>query len=91
MTAEIIRQAVQAILPSLTDEKLTEVCERIEEVGVESVADLQYCTEDDLITVLQPIQIRRMLTAWKEKGRFFSMTKLLGLENISLIWKSFGS
>ena len=62
---------VERILPSLSSEKVTDVVKCLTESGVETVADLQFVQEGDLLDVLKPIQIRKLMQAWKLKGICF--------------------
>ncbi|XP_071821327.1 uncharacterized protein [Apostichopus japonicus] len=52
------------------------VVEQLLAAGVESVCDLKLITDDDLSSVLKPIQRRKLLLAWANKAE-----KLLGSES----------
>ncbi|PIK38041.1 hypothetical protein BSL78_25132, partial [Apostichopus japonicus] len=60
-------------LPSLPLEMVDKVVEQLLAAGVESVCDLKLITDEDLSSVLKPIQRRKLLIAWANKAE-----KLLG-------------
>lgn len=55
-------------LPSLPLEMVDKVVEQLLAAGVESVCDLKLITDDDLSSVLKPIQRRKLLIAWANKA-----------------------
>uniref|UniRef100_A0A8C4RPV3 Si:dkey-15h8.17 n=1 Tax=Erpetoichthys calabaricus TaxID=27687 RepID=A0A8C4RPV3_ERPCA len=55
-----IREVVLSILPSLSNESLTSLLERLEELGVESREDLAFVQEKDLEKYIRPIQCRKL-------------------------------
>ena len=68
MDRELIRSELKAVLPSLADETLSTVLNKLEEVGVSSTEDLLFIEEQDLQPELKPIQIRKLIQKWKGKG-----------------------
>ncbi|KAG2465346.1 ZP3 protein, partial [Polypterus senegalus] len=58
-----IREVVLSILPSLSNESLTSLLERLEALGVESREDLAFVQEKDLEKHIRPIQCRKLFTA----------------------------
>ncbi|XP_039592264.1 uncharacterized protein LOC120515387 [Polypterus senegalus] len=63
-----IREVVLSILPSLSNESLTSLLERLEELGVESREDLAFVQEKDLEKHIRPIQCRKLLNSIKNEG-----------------------
>lgn len=65
---EDIKQAVLSVLPSLPEDKLQSLLNKLESIGVESLSDLQFIKEEDLSANITPIQCRRLISAWQTKG-----------------------
>lgn len=65
---EDIKQAVLSVLPSLPEDKLQSLLNKLESIGVESLSDLQFIKEEDLSATITPIQCRRLITAWQTEG-----------------------
>lgn len=65
---EDVRDAVLAVLPGLSEEKLVSLLNKLASIGVESKSDLQFVKEDDLPDHITPIQCRRLLNAWNIEG-----------------------
>lgn len=65
---EDIRQAVLAVLPSLPEDKLQSLLNKLASIGVESQSDLKFIKEEDLPANITPIQCRRLLNAWQTEG-----------------------
>ena len=61
MDRELIRSELKVVLPSLADETLSTVLNKLEE-------DLLFNEEKDLKPELKPIQIRKLIQKWKGKG-----------------------
>ena len=55
-----VTRIIQQILP-LPPELLKPIEEKLVELGVGDVSDLQHLQENDLSSILKPIQIRRLL------------------------------
>ena len=64
-----MKEAVRQVLPSLSEELLDGVVKKMIEDGVDLVTDLQFVQEADLSGLLRPIQCRKLLQAWKAKGK----------------------
>nr|XP_047137387.1 uncharacterized protein LOC105850408 [Hydra vulgaris] len=63
-----MKKAIMFILPSLSSETLELIINRlIDDVGVQNIGDFVFVTEEDFGTFLKPIQIRKLLAAWKEE------------------------
>ncbi|XP_076594907.1 uncharacterized protein LOC143325601 isoform X2 [Chaetodon auriga] len=73
---EDIKQAVLAVLPSLPEDKLQSLLNKLESIGVESKTDLQFIKEEDLAANITPIQCRRLISAWQteDQPRHLSLT-----------------
>lgn len=74
---EEIRKNVQETLPSLASDlldnlvlKLTETC------GVAEVADLEFISEKDLLDLLKPVQVRKLLRSWQVKGKLLQFLSI---------------
>lgn len=63
-----ISGAITAVLPGLPNEALKLVEDTLEALGATTTDDLKYITEGDLLPVLKPIQARRLVNAWVQKG-----------------------
>ena len=68
LTAEKIREAILAVLPSLPEQTLSSLQEKLASIGVESKSDLKLIKEEDLQELLRPIQCRKLLQAWSTEG-----------------------
>ncbi|KAL7852596.1 hypothetical protein SRHO_G00171900, partial [Serrasalmus rhombeus] len=51
-------------LPAVTKNILEE---HMQSIGVETHDDLRFIEEADLMTVLRPVQARKLLSVWKQK------------------------
>ncbi|XP_063073546.1 uncharacterized protein si:dkey-15h8.17 isoform X2 [Engraulis encrasicolus] len=65
---EDIEKAISTHLPELPDQTLASLMELLEELGVETRADLVYLRESDMSKCLQPIQFRRLLSGLKNEA-----------------------
>ncbi|RXN34461.1 Interferon-induced 44 [Labeo rohita] len=61
-----ISSVITNVLPDLPTSILNIVLETLQSLGVGTTEDLQYIQEADLLTVLRPIQARKLLAAWKQ-------------------------
>ena len=65
-----IQSSVQAILPSISKENASLIAEMlVDDGGLESAEDLKFVTPEDFAGVLKPIQIRKLIQTWKDKGK----------------------
>ncbi|KAF7648241.1 hypothetical protein LDENG_00160070 [Lucifuga dentata] len=62
-----IREIIQATLPSLPEEKIKLLVEKLTLQGVESREDLKYVREEDMVDFIRPIQCRKLLDSWKSQ------------------------
>jgi len=67
-THERVREIIQATLPSLDEEKIKLLVEKLLLQGVESRQDLKYVREEDMVDIIRPIQCRKLLDCWKLQG-----------------------
>lgn len=66
--------AIAAILPDLPDQVVKSVEDTLNTLGAVTTDDLQYITEGDLVPILKPIQARRLVAAWAQKGECKTLT-----------------
>lgn len=65
------KKSDNAVVKCVTDvlqlepDVLTTLFEALVAAGVEELDDLQFVEEDDINKVLKPVQVRRLLKAWK--------------------------
>lgn len=70
---EALRESVGTTLPNLSTEEVDSVLEKLLSDGVEGPEDLKYVEAGDL-TMLRPIQARKLLQHWKgAKGNFHTL------------------
>ncbi|KAF5890601.1 Interferon-induced 44, partial [Clarias magur] len=63
-----IKEEVTSVLPSLPEDTLNLLVEKVFNQGVESKEDLQYVKEEDIAELIRPIQCRKLLKAWSAHG-----------------------
>lgn len=66
---QMISSAIAAVLPDLPQEILTSVEDTLKGFDAETIDDLQFITEGDLLPVLKPIQARRLVAVWAQNSR----------------------
>lgn len=59
---------ISQTLTTLSEDTVKVVSAKLLECGVETNDDLQYIEEGDLCGILKPIQLRKLLSAWKHDG-----------------------
>ncbi|KAJ8403938.1 hypothetical protein AAFF_G00342880 [Aldrovandia affinis] len=64
--AVVIREAILTVLPTVPEEPLDLIVGKLLSQGVETTEDLIHVREEDILEFLQPIQCRKLLTAWKQ-------------------------
>jgi hypothetical protein len=69
MDREDVKEEIVSFLPGLSLETLTSLLGVLEEIGVESRADLAFVEAKDLEKYLSKIQCRRLLNGIKNKGK----------------------
>ena len=58
---------------SLSDLQLQTLLSKLDELGVEFQSELKYVVESDLLDILKPVHIRKLLSAWNSAGTFISL------------------
>ncbi|XP_019110214.2 uncharacterized protein LOC109137138 [Larimichthys crocea] len=61
-----VRSSIAKVLPDLPGSLLNIVDETLQSIGVETTEDFQFVQEADLLSVLRPIQARRLVASWKQ-------------------------
>ena len=62
--SSVSSEAISSVLPSLSATDVDHILQKLSEIGVESLSDLQHVTESDLVPLLKPVQARKLLSAW---------------------------
>ncbi|KAL7883034.1 hypothetical protein SRHO_G00006920 [Serrasalmus rhombeus] len=75
-TVEEIRQAILSVLPSLPEQTLSSLLEKLVSTGVECKSDLKLIKEEDLQELLRPIQCCKLLQAWSSEEEITRVTDL---------------
>ncbi len=65
MEQTFLRSAITEVLPDLPEISKDILEEHLQSLGVETSDDFEFIEEADLLTVLRPIQARKVLVAWK--------------------------
>ena len=68
MASSNIKDSVLNVLPTLSSDAVDKVVETLIETGVETSDDLSLVEDEDLRSTLKPIQIRRLISAWKHQS-----------------------
>lgn len=66
----LLESSVLTVLSNLEKNRVDSVVQKLIELGIDSLKDLKYVEENDLKDILPPIHIRKLLTAWKEQGKY---------------------
>nr|XP_033474223.1 uncharacterized protein LOC117251793 [Epinephelus lanceolatus] len=66
--SKTLSDAIAAVLLDLPDQVVKSVEDALEALGAVTTDDLQYITEGDLLPVLKPIQVRRLVAAWAQNN-----------------------
>ncbi|KAL7853087.1 hypothetical protein SRHO_G00188720 [Serrasalmus rhombeus] len=62
-----LHDAIMEVLPELPAVTKNILEEHMQSIGVETHDDLRFIEEADLMTVLRPVQARKLLSVWKQK------------------------
>lgn len=62
---DTVQASVKSVLPSVSDDILNNLTKKLDGDGIESLATFCFPTKSDLVGVLKPIQIRKLLAQWK--------------------------
>lgn len=68
-----IRSTINKVLPDLPASSLDILEEALQSLGVETTEDFQFIQEADLLSVLRPIQARKLVAAWKQTSKYISL------------------
>jgi hypothetical protein len=60
-------------MPTLSEDVVINVMDVFTDIGVECLSDLNHIQEKDLVGVLKPIQVRKLLSAWKSGMMSFAL------------------
>lgn len=64
---DAVKLAIQEILPTIKEDEASKLAKHLmTDVGIEGPDDLMFVEEGDL-TMLKPVQIRKLLHGWKRK------------------------
>lgn len=66
---EMIRRTITTVFPDYSEDILSSVMDALKVVGVETLDDLHYITEADLLPTLKPVQARRLVT-WAKNSKY---------------------
>lgn len=66
---EELKINIHGILPSIPEETVNGIIHALKYVGLETMSDLQFVQEEDLILVLKPIQRRKLIRAWSKQSK----------------------
>jgi hypothetical protein len=56
---------VRTVLPSLPEDVFLKLMQKLSDDGFEELADGALLREEDLVGLLKPVQIRKLVSAWK--------------------------
>lgn len=68
---EQLRTNICIILNSISEETVNDIIQAVKYVGLESLSDLQFVKEEDLMLVLRPVPRRKLIKAWSEQSKMF--------------------
>ena len=71
MEFQQLTESIKSCLTTLTSEEFDAIIEKLNVNGVNSMEDVKYVVETDLLSVLKPIQARRLTDSWNKKGMIF--------------------
>lgn len=72
-----IRNVITRVLPQLPGSILDILEETLQSLGVETTEDFAFIQENDLLSVLRPVQARKLVTACKQTSKYI-LTKCTG-------------
>lgn len=75
-----IRSAITRVLPELPTSILDILEETLQSLGVETAEDFTFIQESDLLSVLRPVQARKLVAAWKQTSEYI-LTKFTFYHN----------
>ena len=69
---ELVKELVRKAMPSLTNDLMDSLMDRLEVIGVNSIDDLNFVKTEDVNGILPPIQCRRLIQAFSA-GKFLDL------------------
>ena len=73
-----VKESVLQVLPTLCEDLLEAVTTKLGEADIESLEDLRFVEERDLVKLLKSIQCRKLLCAWTVNGKWIWKIITLG-------------
>jgi len=64
MDKDSIEKCILEVLPNLSIDSCKLLMEKLDSIGVETVGDLNLIREVEMIGILKPMQVRKLLLAW---------------------------
>lgn len=64
---------IKEVLPNIPENVLAKLIKKLSDDGFEELADGAVLREEDLLGILKPVQIRKLVAAWKLGKRFFTV------------------
>lgn len=61
---------IQSVLPNLSNQGLNSVVDTIKNLGIETAEDIKYIKEEQLLTVLKPVQARKVISSFTVTCRY---------------------
>ena len=62
---EKVHDSIRSTLPGLSSTALNKVMEKLRELKVQQVNDLELVREEDISPPLEPMEVRRLMRTWK--------------------------
>ncbi len=75
-----IRSALTRVLPKLPTSVLGILEETLQSLGVETAEDSTFIQESDLLSILRPVQARKLVAVWKQTSEYI-LTKFTFYHN----------
>lgn len=69
-TQKSLSSAIADVLPDISASELNLVVDTLKSLGVETTQDFQFVQEADLLSVLRPIQARKLVSAWTRTSKY---------------------
>ena len=65
-----LETSIIRVLPGIAEAEKTKLIETLMQCGVTEEGDLLFVQEKDLLQVLKPIQARKLVSSWKDEGKY---------------------
>ena len=69
METSQLEELICQVLPSLDEATVQSLAGKLSSIGIETEEDLSLIEEHDITPIIKPIQARKLLRAWKQKGK----------------------